>query len=48
MLKLIETEFLKIRRRKLVWLMLLAAFIMPFMANLQFNYLGDKGDDPIQ
>ncbi len=47
MLKLIETEFLKIRRRKLVWLMLLAAFIMPFMAFLLFKYRGDIGVDPI-
>lgn len=48
MLRLIETEFLKIRRRKLVWLMLLAAFIMPFMAFLLFKYRGDTGVDPIQ
>lgn len=47
MLKLIETEFLKLRRRKLVWLMLLAALIMPFMAFLLFKYRGEVGVDPI-
>lgn len=30
LLKLIQTEFLKLRRRKFVWLMLLAALFMPF------------------
>ncbi len=48
MLKLIETEFLKLRRRKLIRLMLLAAFIMPVMAFLLFKYRGDTGVDPIQ
>lgn len=48
MLKLIETEFLKLRRRKMVWLMLLASLIMPFMAFLLFNYRGDTDVDPIQ
>ena len=48
MLKLIETEFLKLHRRKLVRLMLLAAFIMPVMAFLLFKYRGDTGVDPIQ
>ncbi|HCU2767808.1 TPA: ABC transporter permease, partial [Clostridioides difficile] len=36
MLKLIQTEFLKLRRRKLIWLMLLSALIMPFFALLYF------------
>ncbi|HEK4757758.1 TPA: ABC transporter permease, partial [Clostridioides difficile] len=40
MLKLIQTEFLKLRRRKLIWLMLLSALIMPFFALLYFNYFG--------
>lgn len=48
MLNLIETEFIKLRRRKFVWLMLLAAFIMPFFALLYFHYFGKKGIEPIQ
>lgn len=48
MLRLIQTEFLKLRRRKLVWLMLLAALIMPFFALLYFKYFGETGVDPIQ
>ncbi|WP_053832863.1 ABC transporter permease [Paraclostridium bifermentans] len=42
MLNLIKTEFLKLRRNKLIWLMLLAALIMPFFALL----FVDKGVDP--
>ena len=45
MLDLIQTEFLKLRRKKLIWLMLLAAFVMPFFATLYFRYLG-KTDVP--
>lgn len=48
MLKLIQTEFMKLRRRKLVWLMLLAALFMPFFALLYFKYFGETGVDPIQ
>lgn len=48
MLKLIQTEFLKLRRRKLVWLMLLASLVMPFFALLYFNYFGKSGIDSIQ
>lgn len=48
MLELMQTEFLKLRRRKLVWLMLLAALIMPFMAFLLFKYRGDTGVRPIE
>lgn len=48
MLKLIKIEFLKLRRKKMVWLMLLASLIMPFMAFLLFRYLGDTGVEPIQ
>lgn len=48
MLKMIKVEFLKLRRKKMVWLMLLASLIMPFMAFLLFRYLGDTGVDPIQ
>lgn len=47
MLKLIQTEFLKMRRRKLVWLMLLAALFMPFFALLYFIYKGETGVDPV-
>lgn len=42
LLNLIQTEFLKLRRNKLIWLMLLTALIMPFFA-LFFVY---KGVDP--
>lgn len=48
MLKLIETEFLKLRRKKLVWLMLLSAFIMPVMAFLLFKYRGDTNVAPME
>ena len=48
MLNLVQTEFLKLRRNKVIWLMLLAALIMPFFALLYFNYFGEKGIDPIQ
>lgn len=48
MLKLVETEFLKLRRRKLIWLMLFASLIMPFFAMLYFKYFGETGVDPIQ
>ena len=48
MLRLIETEFIKLRRRKLVWLMLPAALFMPFFALLYFKYVGQTGGDPIQ
>lgn len=48
MRNLIQTEFLKLRRNKLIWLMLLAALIMPFFALLYFNYFGNKGVDPIK
>ena len=48
MLKLIQTEFLKLRRRKLVWLMLLTALIMPFLAFLLFKYTKQAGADPVQ
>ena len=47
MLKLIQVEFLKLRRRKLIWIMLLAAFVLPFFALLYFNYFGKTGVDPM-
>lgn len=48
MLNLIQTEFLKLRRKKLIWLMLPAAFVMPFFATLYFKYLGKNIVPPIQ
>ena len=48
MLKLIQTEFLKLRRRKLLWVMMLAALVMPFFAMIYFKYFGKTGVDPIQ
>lgn len=48
MLKLIQTEFLKLRRRKFILLMLLAALFMPFLAIFYFRSVGETGIDPIQ
>lgn len=48
MLRLIQTEFLKLRRRKLIWIMLLAALMMPFLAFLYFKYLGKTDVDPME
>lgn len=48
MLKLIQTEFLKLRRRKLVWLMLPTALFMPLLALLYFKYVRETGGDPLQ
>lgn len=45
MLNLIQTEFLKLRRKKMIWIMLLAALVMPFFAFLYFRYLGKAGVD---
>ena len=47
MLKLVRIEFRKLRRKKLLWLMLLSAFIMPFFAFLYFNYFGETGIEPV-
>lgn len=47
MLNLIQTELLKLRRKKMIWFMLLAAFIMPFFAFLYFNYFRENGVDPM-
>lgn len=46
MLKLVQIEFCKLRRKKLIWLMLLSAFVMPFFAFLYFGYLGQTNIDP--
>jgi bacitracin transport system permease protein len=48
LLNIIQTEILKLRRRKIVWLMLLTAFFMPFFAYLYFKYVRETGGDPIQ
>lgn len=48
MLRLIQTELLKLRRRKLVLLLLAAALIMPFFALLYFKYTGKTDVDPAQ
>lgn len=48
MLNLIQTEFMKLRRRKLIPVMLLAALFMPFFTLVYFNYFGVKGIEPMQ
>lgn len=40
MLKLLQIEFMKMRRKKLMWLMMLAALVMPFFALMYFHYFG--------
>lgn len=47
MLNLVQTEFLKLRRKKIIWAMLLAALIMPFFAYLYYSYLGQTNVDPM-
>ncbi len=47
MLKLIQVEFLKLRRRKFIWLMLLAALFMPLAAVFYFSSVKGTGVDPI-
>ena len=46
LLKLVKLEFCKLRRKKIIWLMLLSAFVMPFFAFLYFGYLGQTNIDP--
>ncbi len=46
MLKLVRIEFTKLRRKKLIWIMLLSALVMPFFAFLYFGYLGKTDIDP--
>ena len=48
MLKLIQIEFLKLRRRKFIWLMLLASFCMPVFALYFFYRMGENCIDSIQ
>ena len=47
LLNLVQTEFLKLRRKKMAWFMLLAAFIMPFFSFVYFNYFKASGVDPM-
>ncbi|WP_455714879.1 ABC transporter permease [Anaerosporobacter sp.] len=47
LLKLIQIEFLKLHRKKLIWFMLLMALVMPFFALLYFKYFGKTGVDPV-
>lgn len=47
MLNLVQTEFLKLRRKKMIWLMLLAAAIMPFFSFVYFSYFEARGIDPV-
>lgn len=46
MLSLIQTEFLKLRRRKFIWFMLLSSILMPIIAIFYFGPA--KGITPIQ
>lgn len=48
MLKLIQIEFMKLRRRRFVWLMLSAALFMPLFALSYFQHIGETGIDSIQ
>ena len=48
MLKLIQVEFLKLRRRKFIWLMLLAALFMPLAAVFYFASVKGTGVEPIE
>ena len=47
MLNFVQTEWMKLRRKKMIWFMLLAAFVMPFFACVYFNYFKTKGVDPM-
>ena len=48
MLNLIQTEFLKLRRRKFILLMLLPALFMPFIAIFYVRHDGKTGIEAIQ
>ena len=45
-LLLLQTEFQKLRRKPVIWLMLLAAFVMPFFAAVYFRALGNLPVSP--
>lgn len=48
MLNLVQTEFLKLRRRKFIWLMFLASLLMPLVAIFYFGTSSMAGVTPIQ
>ena len=48
LLNLVQTEFLKLRRKKFVWLMLLAALFMPLVAIFYFGASSTAGITPMQ
>lgn len=48
MLNLIQTEFLKLRRRTFIWLMLFAAWFMPIVGIFYFNAVNSGQIAPIQ
>ena len=48
LLKLIQVEFLKLRRRTFIWLMLLAALFMPLAAVFYFASVKGTGVEPIE
>ena len=48
MLDLVQTDFWKLRRKKIIWLMLFASLVMPFFATLLFGYLGKTDVEPLQ
>lgn len=48
MLNLVQTEFLKLRRRKFVWLMLLASMLMSFVAVFYFDASNSAEPEPMK
>lgn len=48
MLKLVQIEFLKLRRRKFIWLMLLASLFMPILAIFYFGNINRTVSSSIQ
>lgn len=48
MLNLVQTEFLKLRRRKFIWLMLLSFLLMPLVAIFYFGITNTAGVTPMQ
>lgn len=48
LLKLIQVEFLKLHRRKLIWLMLLAAIFMPLIAVFYFADFRGTEIEPVE
>lgn len=48
MLNLIQTEFLKLRRRKFIWIMLLASILMPLIGIFYFSASGTAEIPPMK